>query len=78
MGAQIFTKIDREHDLRRWYAITWGPTLFEAWAVVCTWGRIGTDWSQCQVREFDTEEEAVAEAEAQIQQRRKRGYTLRQ
>ncbi len=75
MGVQLFVKVEPEQDVRRWYAVTWGPTLFGGWAVVCTWGRLGTDWSQQQVHEFDDEEKAVVEAEAQIRQRLKRGYT---
>jgi predicted DNA-binding WGR domain protein len=59
----------------RWYAVTWGPTLFRTWAVTCAWGRLGTDWSQRQVREFETQDEATAEANAQVRLREKRGYT---
>ncbi len=84
MDVQLFVKVDLEQDVRRWYAVTWGPTLFgalrpgsgQAWAVVCAWGRLGTDWSQRQVHEFDDEEEATVEAEAQVRQRLKRGYTV--
>ncbi len=74
MGVQLFVKVDLAENERRWYAVTWGPTLFGAWAVVCAWGRLGTDWSQRQVREFDAEEDAVVEAEAQIRRRLSRGY----
>ncbi len=73
---RLFHKVEPEQDIRRWYTVTWGPTLFGTWAVVCAWGRLGTDWSQRQVREFDEEEEAACEAEAQIRQRLKRGYTV--
>ena len=76
MGVRLFVKVEPEQDVRRWCAVTWGPTLFGGWAVVCVWGRLGTDWSQRQVREFDDEEEAMAEAEDQIRQRLKRGYTV--
>jgi predicted DNA-binding WGR domain protein len=72
----LFVKVEPEQDVYRWYAVTWGPTLFGTWAVVCAWGRIGTDWSQRQVREFDGEEGAVTEAEALILQRLRRGYTV--
>ncbi len=76
MGMQLFVKIDPEQNERRWYAVSWGPTLFGKWAVVCAWGRMGSDWAQRQVHEFDTQEEAAAEAEAQIGQRGKRGYRM--
>ena len=35
---------------------------------------LGTEWSQRQVVEFETEDEATAEADAQIRRREKRGY----
>ena len=62
MGVRVFVKIDLAENKRRWYVVSWGPTLFETWAVVCTWGRLGTDWSQRQVQEFETQEEAMGEA----------------
>ncbi len=48
-----------------------GPALYCPYRTV-----LGTDWSQRQVREFDEEKEAVVEAEAQVQQRLRRGYTV--
>ncbi len=74
MGVQLFVKVDPAAGERRWSAVTWGPTLFGAWAVTYAWGRLGTDWSQRQAREFDVEEDAVVEAEAQIRRRLSRGY----
>ncbi len=76
MGVRLFHKVEPEQDVRRWYAVTWGPTLFGSWAVVCAWGRLETDWSQRQVREFDDEEVALVEVEALILHRLKRGYTV--
>ena len=74
MGVRMFIKVDPVENEQRWYVVSWGPTLFGSWAVVCTWGRLGTDWSQRQVQEFETQDEAAAEADAQIQRREKRGY----
>ena len=74
MRAQRFIKVNWEHNQRRWYVIAWGPTLFGSWAVVRTWGRLGTDWTRRQVDEFDTPQEAAAEARAQIERRERRGY----
>jgi predicted DNA-binding WGR domain protein len=74
MGIQQFTKTNHELNLRRWYVIAWGPTLFGSWAVTRTWGRLGTNWARQRVDEFNTPEEAAAEAAAQIQRRKKRGY----
>ena len=74
MGVQRFVRIDPEKNERRWYVVIWGPTLFGAWAVTCAWGRLGTDWSQRQVWEFETEGEAVTEADVQARRREQRGY----
>ena len=60
--------------MRRWYMVAWGPTLFGIWAVMRAWGRLGSEWSQQQVQEFATQDEACAEAQAQAERREKRGY----
>jgi predicted DNA-binding WGR domain protein len=74
MGIQRFVKVDPEKNLRRWYAIAWGQTLFGAWAVVRMWGRLEGNWSRCRIEEFVTEDEAAAEAKTQVERRQKRGY----
>ena len=74
MGIQRFVKVNPTKNERRWYVISWGPTLFDTWAVVRTWGRLGGNWSQCRVEEFATEHEVVAEVKVQIERRMKRGY----
>ena len=61
------------HNLQRFQAITVSRTLFDGWAVVREWGRIGRPGM---VREtgFDTEAAAI-EAGVEVRQRReKRGY----
>ncbi len=77
MGVQRFVKVDSAQNQRRWYVVAWGPTLFGAWAVARSWGRLGTNWSQRRVEEFATVDEAIAEAEAQMVRRGKRGYAAR-
>jgi hypothetical protein len=32
--VRLFTRIRPEENEQRWYAITWGPTLFGAWAPI--------------------------------------------
>jgi predicted DNA-binding WGR domain protein len=75
MGVRQFVKVNQDLNLHRWYVIAWGPTLFGSWAVVRTWGRLGTNRPRQRVDEFNTPEEATTEAAAQIQRREKRGYT---
>ena len=76
MGMQRFIKVDPAQNERRWYTVSWGPTLFGAWAVMRAWGRLGTGWSQRRVEEFLTAEQARAEVEAQVQRRERRGYVI--
>jgi predicted DNA-binding WGR domain protein len=75
MGVRRFVKIDLERDHRRWYVISWGPTLFGNYAVVRSWGRFGTDWARCKSETFEESETARAEADAQARRRLRRGYT---
>lgn len=60
----------------RFYAITVTRTLFERWAVVREWGRIGPPGT---VREtgFDTEGAAIETGEQVRQRKEKRGYRVR-
>lgn len=74
MGIQRFVKVDPAKDVRRWYVVAWGPTLFGTWAVIRAWGRLGSEWSQRRVQEFATQDEACAEAVAQAERRERRGY----
>ena len=74
MSVQQFTRTDPEQNVHRWYAIYCGPTLFGTWAVVSSWGRIGSNRSQHLIRQFPTSDLAHAEAQAQADRRLKRGY----
>jgi predicted DNA-binding WGR domain protein len=67
-------RIRPEDDERRWYAIVWGPTLCDTWAVHLSWGRLGTERYRQRILEFDTPEAADAEAETQVERRLQRGY----
>ncbi len=77
MSVQQFTRIDPEQNVRRWYTIYCGPTLFGDWGIVRSWGRIGSNQSQRLIQQFPTADEARAEVESQTQRRLKRGYTIR-
>jgi len=74
VGLRHFTCVRPEKNERRWYAIMWGPTLFNTWGVILSWGRLGSSWHRRRVLEFPTAEEAIVEAEAQVERRLKRGY----
>jgi predicted DNA-binding WGR domain protein len=69
-------RLERREPARnrlRFYAITVIRTLFDGWAVVREWGRIGQPGT---VREtwFETEGEACAAGERWRQRKVKRGY----
>jgi predicted DNA-binding WGR domain protein len=76
MGVKRFVKVDPERNVRRWYTVAWGPTLFGNWAVVRSWGRVGADWAQCKSEVFEDDDAACIEAEAQVKRRLRRGYRL--
>ncbi len=74
MGMYRFVKIIPEKNQHRWYVVTWGPTLFGSWAVTRAWGRLGSAWSQRRIEEYGTQDAARAEAQVQVERRKKRGY----
>ncbi len=76
MSVRRFIKVDPDQSQYRWYTISWGPTLFGNWAVVRSWGRIGTDWARCKSEVFEDDDAACIEAEAQVKRRLRRGYRL--
>jgi predicted DNA-binding WGR domain protein len=76
MGVKRLVKVDPERNVRRWYTIAWGPTLFGGYAVVRSWGRMGTSWAQCKSEVFEDGDAACTAAEAQARRRLRRGYRL--
>lgn len=60
-------------NIQRFYAITVTRTLFDQWAVVREWGRIGQPGT---VREawFETEAAAIEAGEKVRQRKERRGY----
>jgi len=77
-AALIPTRLERRepaHNRLRFYNIAVTRTLFDGWALVREWGRIGQPGT---VREmwFETEGAAI-EADAKVRQRKeKRGYRM--
>lgn len=71
-----FTRVRPKKNEHRWYAINYGPTLFGAWGVILSWGRIGTNRHQQKVLEFESEKDALDEVRAQVERRLGRGYEL--
>ena len=70
----ILYRIDPDQNMRRWYAVGVQPTLFNPCAVVCGWGRLGTDYARWKI--FPAESPARAEEMARmiLERKRSRGY----
>lgn len=67
------SRIDPEHNMRRFYRIRIQPGLFGDWSLIREWGRIGTS-GQSKEDWFDTEAEAK-DARFKLQmQKSRRGY----
>lgn len=73
MTSLYLERRDPARNRQRFYAITVTRTLFDGWALVREWGRIGQRGT---VREtwFDTESAALAASAAVRQRKERRGY----
>ena len=73
MASLYLERRDPAHNRQRFYAITVTRTLFDGWALVREWGRIGQAGT---VREawFETEGAARAAGEQWRGRKEKRGY----
>ncbi len=67
-------KIDRKRNMARFYGVQIGQDLFGRWTVTTSWGRLGKDGRQ-RHRSYDTEAEAIDQAEKIEATKARRGYT---
>ena len=67
-------RVDRERNMDRWYMVTVQATLFDEVAVICGWGRRGTE--QARWRIFPMEDRRIAEELAAhiVRKKIQRGY----
>lgn len=70
----ILHRIDPDRNMRRWYAVGVQQTLFHRFAVVCGWGRLGTDYARWRIIPAASHGEAEQIAQAILEKKRKRGY----
>lgn len=68
-----FTSIDPDENRRRFYCISWQPSLFGRGLLVRTWGRIGTHGT-VRAAAFPDRQSAHATVERLIHQRSRRRY----
>jgi len=67
-------KIDHIENTWRWYILSVQQTLFEEWAVIREWGRLGNEGGQTLTTYFDTLPDALADCETLRARKAKRGY----
>lgn len=73
-GVAVFVRVRPERNERRWYAVSWGPTLLGDWGVVLTWGRLGSNGRRQKILLFATSQEALAAARTHVERRLRRQY----
>ena len=64
---------DPQKNMARYYRMIVAPTLFEQWALIVEWGRIGSP-GRVQQHWFDSPQEAEAVQASRAQKKVRRGY----
>ncbi len=67
------TKIDAARNMARFYSLDLQPTLFDEWALVRQWGRIGQA-GQLRSTLYKKRDDAAAALERELRRRKRRGY----
>jgi predicted DNA-binding WGR domain protein len=78
MGYIRLESIDPSENRFRFYIVTWTPTLWGTWGVLCQWGRIGEDPRGSLLRECAERDEALQAAAEVIDLRLRHGCVVRQ
>jgi len=76
MGYVRLESVDPAENRYRYYIVSWLPTLWGTWGVLCEWGRIGQDPRGAQVRECADRDEALWVAAEVIDLRLRHGYVV--
>ena len=72
----VLERIDRARNMARYYVLSIEPTLFEEFALVRRWGRIGGA-GQARIDLHPSPPFAQVELEKWLSRKRRRGYVLR-
>ena len=67
-------RVEPEQNLNRWYAVGVQPTLFDDCAVICAWGRRGTDYARWRIIPAVSLQQARHQAEQIVARKIRRGY----
>jgi predicted DNA-binding WGR domain protein len=69
--------VDPERNRHRFYVTVWQPTLWNTWALVCRWGRIGEEPRGMRVNECMDQDEALQHAAEVIELRMRHRYVVK-
>ena len=72
----VLKRVDRAKNMARFYVLSIEPTLFEDFALVRGWGRIGSAGRQ-RLDLYPTPPIAKVELEKWLNRKKHRGYTIR-
>lgn len=72
----VLERVDRARNMARYYVLSIEPTLFEDFAVVRRWGRIGCA-GRTRIDLHPSPPVAEIELEKWLSRKRRRGYMLR-
>lgn len=67
-------RVDLAINMNRWYAVNVQGTLFHEYAVVCGWGRRGTDYARWKIIPVECLEQAGEMVESIVEAKKKKGY----
>ncbi len=68
--------VEPKRNRYRFYVTVWQPTLWNTWALICRWGRIGENPRGVQVHECASMDDALRLAAEVIDRRMKHGYVV--
>ena len=69
-------RVDLAINMNRWYAVNVQGTLFHEHAVVCGWGRRGTDYARWRIIPVESPDQAEEMVKQIVRLKIKRGYEL--
>jgi len=69
-------RVDPAINMNRWYIVNVQPTLFYNHAVVCGWGRRGTDYARWKIIPVETLDQAEEMVKQIVGLKIKRGYEI--
>jgi predicted DNA-binding WGR domain protein len=69
----VLYHIDPARNRWRFYALSIEPNLYDAWSLIRSWGRIGTQGQQ-RTSWHTTQEEAEQAMKRKLREKQRRGY----